>query len=136
MGQLSTLCHFALLSFMRNIAKQPPFGIAGLACLACLVIIHCATGPLLSHLLVWWCRLLIYLAAPIATAFTILYHSSWHREFSRAKRAVVIGISSCIVVVVTLLVAGLALFVVLLFVSGPPSAGYIPNAFGFDRFPF
>jgi hypothetical protein len=68
------------------VGGQPPVGIAGLACLACLAVIHYATEPLLSHLLVWWCRLLIYLAAPIAAAFTILYHSSWHREFSRVRR--------------------------------------------------
>lgn len=119
---------------MSDIAKQPPIGIAGLACLATVAIIHYATEPLLSHLLVWWGRLLIYLAAPIAAAFAILFQSSWRRDLPRAKRILIVGVWSCIIFIGLVFAVGLALFILLLFVSGPPSTSHIPNEFGFERF--
>jgi hypothetical protein len=102
--------------------ERAPFGLAGVACLVTIAVIHYATEPLLSQYFASSVRLLIYLAAPLAVASVILYRSSWHRDLPRLRRVFSVILSSCLVLGVALLFVGLAEFMILFFVSGPPSS--------------
>ena len=73
---------------------QPPFGIAGLACLGCLAVVYLATKPFLVLHEVW-ARSALVTCFPIAVVFTILYCSSWHRELGRVRRILSVLLSSC-----------------------------------------
>jgi predicted membrane protein len=97
---------------------QPPFGIAGLACFGCFVVIYLATKPLVMVNEAWWGEWLFFalvLLVPISVVFTILYRSSWHRGLGRLTRILSMMLYSCILFCCVLLFGGAvitALFVV------------------------
>ena len=103
--------------------SQPPFGIAGFACLIFMAVIYYATEPMLSQHFVWWGKLLIYCLASIAVAFTILYRSSWHRELQKVRRILILSLSACLVFGVTMLIVGLIMAVLFFISYGPPVTG-------------
>lgn len=87
----------------------PPFFMAGLACLLCLPVMYLATRPLLWLLHErWteWLLLTLFIAGPLTVTFIILYRSTWHQEFTRARRVLSMILSSCIIYGVDLLLLG------------------------------
>ena len=102
--------------------REQLFGFASMACIASVVIVYRVTEPLLSHLVVWWGRLLIYLAVPILAVFTVLYRSSGHEERPRARRIRSMILSALLVLATVMfffLVLGLGWLVIAMFMSNP-----------------
>ena len=108
------------MSSMRNHveteAVPPPIGIAGVACLGSLAVIHLVTLPFIGFLDRWGIQWLLYTSVPIAVMFLILYRSSWHQELGRFTRTLSMLVSACLLfcgVVLFCSVIATALFVVL-----------------------
>lgn len=87
----------------------PPFGLAGILCMASLAVIFLAARLLAgsTHRLYEWLFPIFFISGPLATAFLVLHRSSWQRELPAKRRAVSILLRSCVIV-------GVVLFVVLL----------------------
>src|ERR1700722_10412730 len=90
----------------KSNGNPPPLVLAGFACLAALPLIHLAILPVARFIHVQWAEWLVFTLIPASAAFTVLYFSSWHQEFSRARRIYSGIVSSCVIYCVDLLVAG------------------------------
>ena len=97
------------------VTGEPPFGIAGFACLICLAVIYAVANPIVNWLVVWWAGLLIYSVIPILVAFTVLYRSSWHRELPKCRRIFSMVLSACLVFCVSFIALGLIVALVAMF---------------------
>ena len=90
--------------------NRPLFVMAALAGLACLPIVYMATRPIIWLLPVpWaaWVLMPLFLVIPPMVTFIILYCSTWHQEWPRAKRIFSMAASSYIIFGVDLFVIGL-----------------------------
>jgi len=103
--------------------RPPPIGLAGIACFVCLAVVYLAARPFIGFLDRWGIQWAFYISLPIATAFTILYRSSWHQELPSVTRILSMILSSCIIFVVALLLGALAVVVVSVFFSGGMVSG-------------
>jgi len=87
----------------------PPFGLAGILCLACMAVI-CLTAWSLAGLslrLYEWLVPGLFVIGPMATTFITLYRSSWRLELPATRRVVAIMLRSSVIF-------GVVLFIVLL----------------------
>ena len=98
--------------------RQPPIGIAGLACFVCLAVVYLATRPFIGFLDRWGIQWLLYTSIPILIAFIILYRSSWHRELPTVTRTLSMLLSAVIIFVTALLFVALLMAGVCLFIGG------------------
>jgi hypothetical protein len=87
--------------------STPPMVMAGLACLACLPVILLATLPIAWFPSIRWTGWVLFTLIPISAAFFTLYLSSWHQEFSKARRISSMILSSCLIYCVDLVVVAL-----------------------------
>lgn len=71
--------------------------IAVFACLASLVGLLAARGPVVGFLHVWWAGLLLCLLVPIALTFAILYGSCVHRELGKVVRVLFLFANSLLI---------------------------------------
>jgi hypothetical protein len=106
--------------------SPPPTVLAGLVGLVSLPAVHLALAPFATFLdirWVGWLHLLLLAAVPMTVAFIILYRSSWHREFSKARRIVCLSASACLIYGIDLLTLALLVIVACLVVGLTRSIG-------------
>lgn len=95
--------------------RQPPIGLATVACLVCLALVHLATRPFIGFLDPWKIQWLLQVALPVAVAFFILYRSAWHQELPRVTRILSMLLSAGILYVVVLAGAAITVMVASVF---------------------
>jgi hypothetical protein len=86
-----------------------PLLLAGVASLLSMPVVYMATRPVMwlsSAQWVTWLLALIYLIAPFAVTFAVLYRCAWHDDRPRARRLLSIFVSSCVIVGIDLLLIG------------------------------
>ena len=104
----------------------PPIGLAGVAGLIGLSAVGALLQLLTSHVAGRWAEWLfpvLFVTVPTAVAFLILYRSSWHREFCKARRILFMTGSAGLVFGADLLVAGLMMVILCLVIGLTRSLG-------------
>jgi hypothetical protein len=86
-----------------------PHLIAGLACFLSLPVVYLTTRPvvwLFSAPWVAWLELGVFVIAPVAVTFMVLYRCAWHDDQSRTRRILSTILSACIIFGIVLLLIG------------------------------
>jgi hypothetical protein len=96
----------------------PPFGLAGISCLGCLAVVFFAVQFLTYSGLHFMEGLLpAFFIGPLATAFAVLYRSSWQRELPARRRVAVVAWRSVVifgVVSIVILLMGAVLMILVM----------------------